>query len=199
MDFHKNSKDSRNPKDSENQGGNLERKETERSNETDKSDKMGKSDKRIIPYIDKAEVKEKVKKFLLSKGYSEDEIFEDVVLELKDTLVLIDLLVKLRGKNKILILCDSPSETLTLTARLSTLLSKLLEPPARISVATNWMESEVTDLLTGRTRYSLDYIPSRQEIKEMQNPSFDRSKDEKIRKVVSGLYSMKCRKCGIRF
>ncbi len=193
MDFHKNSKDSRNPKGSENQGGNFERKETERSNKTDKSDK------RIIPYIDKAEVKEKVKKFLLSKGYSEDEIFEDVVLDLKDTLVLIDLLVKLRGKNKILILCDSPSEILTLTARLSTLLSKLLEPPARISVATNWMESEVTDLLTGRTRYSLDYIPSRQEIKEMQNPSFDRSKDEKIRKVVSGLYSMKCRKCGIRF
>ncbi|RLI82656.1 hypothetical protein DRP07_04790 [Archaeoglobales archaeon] len=192
MDFHKNSKDSRSTKGSENRE-NFERKETERSNE------MSKSDKRIIPYIDKAQVKERVKKFLLSRGYSENEIFEDVVLDLKDTPVLIDLLVKLEDENKILILCDSPSETLTLTARLSTLIAKLLEPPARISVATNWMESEITDLLTGRTRYSLDCIPSKQEIKEMQNPSFDRSKDEKIKKVVSGLYSMKCRKCGLNF
>jgi hypothetical protein len=154
------------------------------------------SDK-VTPYVDKAEVKEKVKKFLLSKGYSENEVFEDVVLELRDTLVLIDLLVKVEDKNKILILCDSPSETLTLTSRLSTLISKILDPPARISVATNWMESEVTDLLTGRTLYALEAIPPRNEIKEMQNPYFDRKNDEKIKKVISGLYSMKCRKCGI--
>jgi hypothetical protein len=123
------------------------------------------SDK-VTPYVDKAEVKEKVKKFLLSKGYSENEVFEDVVLELRDTLVLIDLLVKVEDKNKILILCDS-------------------------------MESEVTDLLTGRTLYALEAIPPRNEIKEMQNPYFDRKNDEKIKKVISGLYSMKCRKCGI--
>jgi|Deesub1362A_J573_1020465.scaffolds.fasta_scaffold16441_2 hypothetical protein len=165
----------------------------------------------IMPYITKEEVKAKVKELLRSKGYLDDDIRENVIIELdEDVIVSIDVLVKLSPEsgsdskmgevNRILILCDSPSETITLATRLAVLISKLLDPPPRMAIATNWMESEVVDLLTNRKWYSLE-IPTREEMKEMRNPVFDFSEDhkEKIKKVVSGLYSMRCTKCGIRF
>ena len=160
------------------------------------------SDERIIPYISKEEVKGKLKNLLTSKGYPGNEITEDIVFDLGEDygIVLIDLLVKIQGFNKILILCDSPSETITLTARLAVLISKLLHPSPRIAIATNWMETEATDLLTNRKWYSLE-IPSREEMEKIENPSFEFSDEqkEKMKRVISGLYSMKCRKCGIRF
>ncbi len=154
---------------------------------------------KIIPYITKDEVKQKIRNLLKAKGYSEGEIQEDVVLEVADSAIVIDFIVK-PGTNKILILCDSPSETITITARLSVLISKVLDPPPRLAIATNWMESEITDLLNGKKWFSLK-IPSKEETTSMQNPKFEFSEEnrEKIEKLISGLYSMKCTKCWIKF
>jgi hypothetical protein len=150
--------------------------------------------KKIIPYVSKEEVRERVKNFLYSRGYPESEIQEDIAFEVKDSSVLIDLLVL--KSNKILILCESPSETITLAARLSVLVSKLLNPAPRIAVATNWTESEVTDILNGRKWYRLE-VPPKKEVESMENPKFEFGKEEreKIERLIINLYWMRCRRC----
>jgi hypothetical protein len=149
---------------------------------------------RIIPYVSKDEVRERIKNLLYSKGYSKNEIRENFTFEVNNSFVLIDLLVL--KSNKILILCESPSETITLAARLSVLISKLLNPPSRIAIATNWMESEVTDMLNGRKWYRLE-IPTKEEVEKMDNPRFELSEGEKekIKGLILRLYSMKCGRC----
>jgi hypothetical protein len=149
---------------------------------------------RIIPYVSKDEVRERIKNLLYSKGYSKNEIRENFTFEVNNSFVLIDLLVL--KSNKILILCESPSETITLAARLSVLISKLLNPPSRIAIATNWMESEVTDMLNGRKWYRLE-IPTKEEVEKMDNPRFELSEGEKekIKGLILRLYSMKFGRC----
>jgi len=156
----------------------------------------------ITPYIDKKEILVRIKKFLIEKkGYHEKDITENYLLDDGKITALIDLLISIDGMNKILILCETPDQHISLSVRIATLMSKLLKPHPRIAVVTNWRETEVIDVADEKSiGFSLERIPPREEIKGMKNPEFNFTleREERLKKVFSGLYSLKCQKCGLK-
>ncbi|AGK61004.1 hypothetical protein Asulf_01000 [Archaeoglobus sulfaticallidus PM70-1] len=153
----------------------------------------------IVPYIDRNEIREGVVEFLIAKGYSKSEIQDDYI-EIDSQTIWIDIVVRVEGKNKIVILCESSADNLTISSRIAEIIAKLISPPPAVVAVTNLIDSEVRFLESGRTSYSLDSIPSRDEIFSLKSPefSFDKKKIEKMKKVLLGLYQMRLCKCGIK-
>jgi hypothetical protein len=154
-------------------------------------------DKRVKPFIDSLEVRRRVRDFLISKkGYRADDIVENVLVEVNDIAIPIDILITIDGKNRVIVLCESPSENLSLTSRIANLIAKIMDGPPAIAVATNLDNTEIMDLSRKKTSFGLDKFPSREEAEKLVfSPDINR-KDE-VKKLIESLYSLKACKCGI--
>jgi|GEM_PF-1151154 hypothetical protein len=155
---------------------------------------------RIKPYVSANEVKKKVIEYLITeKGYLREDLTEDVVVEVDSIPIVIDVLVSVGGRNRILLMCESPSENLSLTSRLSSLVSKILDDPPPIAVATNYDDAEIVEIATGRMSFGIEKIPDRDVVGNLESPKISDRDDkiEKIKGLIKGLQSIKACKCGI--
>ncbi len=143
--------------------------------------------------------RQKAEEVLLKKGYSKDEIIIDhsfrVDLEEGFATAIADILVRINGKNAIVIMC-SPPTALTPYERLALACARVLNAP--IAVATEIEKATILDTYSGKViGSSLDEIPSRSEIKlEYKEIPEDRIKKEK-RILITYLNILHCVGCRI--
>ncbi len=147
----------------------------------------------------KERVRQNVERFLVEeKGFSPEEILVDYEFDVRIpegiAKATADLLIRLEGKNAIVIMCAPPS-TLVPYERLALACARVLNAP--IAIATDWKDATVMDTYTGEViGKGREAIPSRDvelEWKEVPEEKVEMAK----RILIAYLEILHCKGCRI--
>ncbi len=147
----------------------------------------------------KERVRQNIERFLVEeRGFSPGEILVDYEFDVRIpegvAKATADLLIRLEGKNAIVIMCAPPS-TLIPYERLALACARVLNAP--IAIATDWEDATVMDTYTGETiGKGRDAIPSRDvrlEWREVPEEKVEMAK----RILIAYLEILHCKGCRI--
>lgn len=148
----------------------------------------------------KERVRQNVEKFLVEeKGYSPNEILVDYEFDVHIpegvAKATADLLIRIDGKNAIVIMCAPPSSLIPYEM-LALACARVLNAP--IAIATDWDDTTVMDSYSGETiGKGRESIPSRKNLKlEWKNVPEDKLEKAK-RILITYLEILHCKGCRI--
>jgi len=146
--------------------------------------------------IAREKVKQNVKKFLVEKkGYSKEEIITnyefDVDANGNVTKVIADLVIRVNGRNAMVIMCAPPS-TLTPYEMMVLACARVLNIP--LAIATEWRETTILDTYTGQVvGKSLDDIPEKNRLR-LEYKKIPEDKVEKAKRIlITYQYVLHCK------
>ncbi len=148
----------------------------------------------------KERVRQNVEKFLVEeKGYSPNEIIVDYEFDVHIpegiAKATADLLIRIDGKNAIVIMCAPPS-TLIPYERLALACARVLNTP--LAVATDWDDTTIMDTYSGDVLgKDIADIPARDELK-IEHKDIPEDKLEKAKRIlITYLEILHCKGCRI--
>ena len=150
----------------------------------------------ILCDMPREKIKQNVEKFLIErKGYSKEEIIVNYEFDVyvKDNIVkaIADLVVRVNGKNVMVIMCAPPS-TLVPYEMMALACARVLNIP--LAIATEWRETTILDTYTGKVLgKSLDDIPERNKLK-VEYKKITEDKVEKAKRIlITYLHILHCK------